>query len=219
MLQRPRFCSEATPDVAILLPHRLVAILFWTPLMTTRFAIQGSYLLPLLIFLVACSKEKMESMVNTVKDQAKSISESAVIAEVVPATGKAVVQLSSPVEMKASYARLYNIGDGRPGVVQFTSYEPEKGPNAYPALLIRANTTATSLEALAGQTLMGRVYFQQSSGTPVLATPDSALVDLSIAPLDPKKKAIDTTIGIITLYDAKGQSSACNGITLEGLLP
>ena len=85
-----------------------------------------------------CSKEKLAEMANTVndkvKEQAKNITESAVVAEVIPATGRAEIKVTPPVESKAAYARLYVIGDGRPGVVQFTSYDPDKGPNTYPAL-------------------------------------------------------------------------------------
>jgi len=174
----------------------------------------------------ACSKEKMDEMVSSVKQQAQTVTEQAkaiaaspALAEIVPATGRSEVQLPTPLSTNAAYFRLYSFEDGRPGVVQFTSYDPEKGPNAYPALLVRANTVATSVSAVAGQTLMGRVFLQAASGSPVLMTPEGALVDVDIAPLNPEIKTINASIGSVTLYDAKGQASTASGIIVEGVQP
>ena len=170
-----------------------------------------------------CSKEKLKEMANTVndkvKEQAKNISESAVVAEVIPATGRAEIKVSPPAESKAAYARLYVIGDGRPGVVQFTSYDPDKGPNTYPALLIRANTTATSLDSLGGQTLNAQVFFQPQNGAAILSTGESGVVPITIAPIDPGKKTLNATMAAGSLIDPTGKSTAVDGITIEGLMP
>lgn len=160
----------------------------------------------------------MASTVNDkVKEQAKNLTETA--AKVIPPTGRAEIKVSPPVESKAAYARLYVIGDGRPGVVQFTSYDPDKGPNTYPALLIRANTTATSLESLGGQTLNAQVFFQPQNGAAILSTGESGVVPITIAPIDPGKKTLEATMAAGSLIDPTGNSTAVDGITIEGLMP
>lgn len=175
----------------------------------------------LLPIATGCSKEKLKEMANTVndkvKEQAKTMTESAAV--VLPPTGKAEIKVSPPAESKAAYARLYVIGDGRPGVVQFTSYDPDKGPNTYPALLIRANTTATSLDSLGGQTLNAQVFFQPQNGAAILSTGESGVVPITIAPIDPGKKTLNATMAAGSLVDPTGNSTAVDGITIEGLMP
>ncbi len=166
-----------------------------------------------------CSKEKMDEMVNTVKEQAKTISESAAVVDVLPATGRAEVKLSPPVAMTVAYVRLYSVGDGRPGVVQFTSYDPDKGPNTFPALLVRAMTSATSLDGLAGQTLNAKVFFQAQSSGPVLSTGESGVLQATVSPLDPNVKTINASIAAGSLVDSSGKAVPFGGITVEGVQP
>ncbi len=174
----------------------------------------------LLAFVMAgCSQEKLDEMVSNVKDKAQVITQAAVVAEVIPATGHATINVSPPVKVNVAYARLYATGDGRPAVVQFTTYDPDKGPQNYPALLVRATTPATSLESLAGQSLSAKVFFQQSSAHGVLSSGDEGLVAVEIAPLDPNKKTLDATIPAGSLVDAMGTPTTLGGITIEGVLP
>jgi len=170
-----------------------------------------------------CSQEKLKEMANsvneTVREQADNLNKVAVDAEIIPVSGRAEIMLTPPVEMKAAYARLYVTGDGRPGVLQFTSYDPDKGPNTFPALLIRANTTATSIAGLGGQSLNAQVFFQTQSGGAILSTGETGLVPVTIAPADPSKKTLDATIAAGSLIDSAGKPTAIGGITIEGVTP
>ncbi len=187
----------------------------------------GSLSLALMLLLLSgCSKEKMDEMVNSVKEQANVVAEkakasaeaatnSSVIADILPPSGEAKVMMSPPVSMSSAYARFYTMGDGRPEVIQWTSYEPEAGPNTYPALLIRATTTATTVSSLAGQSLSGDIYFQAQSGGPVWTSKE--LVNITVAPQNAESKTLDASIGPIQFIDATGQATQVNGITVQGV--
>jgi hypothetical protein len=190
----------------------------------------GGVVLGVLVAILAvslgCSKEKLEGMAAAVQDQAKAVTdqaktlaESTPLADVIPATGKAEVLLSPPVTSGAAHARFHVIGDGRPSVLQFTTYDPEKGPETFPALLIRATTDATSTQGIAGQTLQADVYLQVDGNGQVLTTAGVAQVPLVIAPLDPAAGTLNGRIESVTLVDADGNRSVASGVTVEGLLP
>lgn len=182
--------------------------------------------LSVLVIPLGCSKEKLEDMAAAVQDQAKvvtdkakTLAESTPLAEVIPATGKAEVLLSPPVTSASAHVRLHVIGDGRPSVLQFTTYDPDKGPETFPALLIRATTDATSTQGIAGQTLQAEVYLQAASDAQVLTTAGVAQVPLVIAPLDPDAGTLNGRIDSVTLVDADGNRSVASGVIVEGLLP
>jgi hypothetical protein len=176
---------------------------------------------------LGCSKEKLADMAaaavqdqaQVVTDQAKTLAESTPLAEVIPATGKAEVLLSPPVTTASAHVRLHVIGDGRPSVLQFTTYDPDKGPETFPALLIRATTDAQSTQGIEGQTLQADVYLQVTSDAEVLTTAGVAQVPLVVAPVDPDAGTLTGRIDSVTLVDADGNRSVASGVTVEGLLP
>jgi hypothetical protein len=182
---------------------------------------------------IGCSKEKLAEIAAAAKDQAQSIQDKAAqvqqqardvtastpIPESLSSSGRTVIGLPSPVESSSGYFRFYKIGDGRSSIIQFTSYEPEKGPNTYPALLLRATTTAESPQMLAGQSLNADVYLQTTLDTAVMTNAENSTVTLGIAIPDPQSKNIKGQIGPMVLVDTDGTSTNVNQIIVEGRLP
>jgi hypothetical protein len=123
------------------------------------------------------------------------------------------------VTTASAHVRLHVIGDGRPSVLQFTTYDPDKGPETFPALLIRATTDAQSTQGIEGQTLQADGYLQVTSDAEVLTTAGVAQVPLVVAPVDPDAGTLTGRIDSVTLVDADGNRSVASGVTVEGLLP
>ncbi len=169
--------------------------------------------------LAGCSKEKLQEVVEAAKVE-PLVQSAAVVAEVIPATGRSEVQLgSSPLNATATYVRLYSIGDGRPNIVQWTSYSPEAGPQTYPAILARANTSATTLQSLAGQPLAPTIYVQASNGSPVLSSSDIQAIQGAVQAVNEQDKTLTLRVGPCQLTSPTGEQVAVQGITMEGVLP
>lgn len=174
-----------------------------------------------LFFQTGCSKEKMDEMVTAAKDKAAEVSQSvqnnATVAEILPATGKAEVQIAGgPIRATATYVRFYSVGDGRPNVVQWTSYEPDGGPQTYPAILARGTTSATDLQSLVGQSLATTLYIQSANGSAVL-TNSIAPVQGSVQSYNEKDKTLSLSIGPCQLLSPTGEQVDVQAISMEGL--
>ena len=177
-----------------------------------------------LLVQAGCSKEKLDEMVTAAKDKASEINQTVqsnpTVADILPASGKAEVQIASgPIRATATYVRLYSIGDGRPNVVQWTSYEPEAGPQTYPALLARGTTAATSLQSLAGQPLATTLYVQSTSTSPVLSNSGTAPVQATVQNYNEQDKTLALQIGPCQLISATGERVDVQSIQMEGVLP
>jgi len=176
-----------------------------------------------------CSKEKLEEMAAAVQDQATNVQKQArdmaastPLAEVIPASGRAEVGLPSPVQCSTGYVRLYVIGDGRPSIVQFTSYDPEQGPNSYPALLVRAITDATTPQMLGGKTLDAEVYLQAVADGPLMTLAANATIPFVVSAPEtqgPQSGMIMGSASSVTLIDTTGNSVVASQIVVEGRLP
>ena len=171
----------------------------------------------LLGLFAGCSKEKMDAMVNTVKDQANAIASNPTIAKVLPATGNVQLAMTPPVSTTAAYVKIHKIGDGRPNVVHFTSYEPTGGPNQFPAILVRGITTANEVAELAGKNVAASVYVQTKSGASVYRTRPGDVIEMSISPPVADKNTVAATLPGFTLYDPQGQPMVVSQMTWEAV--
>jgi len=183
--------------------------------------------------LFGCSREKLEEMAASVQEQAKSVQEQATavqeqaraltesspMSSIVASSGRTTIGLPAPIEASSGFVRLYVIGDGRPSVVQFTSYDPAEGPNVFPALLLRAETDATSSQMLDGKTVQATVFLQTTSDGPILTTSESASVPLAISVADGASPMLVGRASSITLVDTAGNASMAGEIVVEGKLP
>lgn len=200
----------------------------------------GVSLLAFALFVIAfhsgCSKEKLEEMAAAVQDQAAKVQDQAKnvqqqardmaastpLADVIPASGRAEIGLPSPVESGSGYVRLYVIGDGRPSVVQFTSYDPDAGPHTFPALLVRATTDAASPQTLHGKTLDADVFLQTAADGPVmtLAPGTTAAFSISAGGADGSQNdVVVARASSVNLVDTSGNTTVANQIVVEGRLP
>jgi len=183
--------------------------------------------------LFGCSREKLEEMAASIQEQTKNvqtqatavqeqtraIAESSPMSTVVASSGRTTISLPAPIESSTGFVRLYVIGDGRPSIVQFTSYDPTEGPNVFPALLLRAETEATSSQMLDGKTVQATVFLQATSDGPILTTPESASVPLVISLADVASQKLVGRASSVTLVDTAGNPSIAGEIVVEGKLP
>ncbi len=193
---------------------RFVSIQQWRP-------IWGSFLIIGLVVLCGCSKEELVTMTSTMQQKAKEaiaeVNEIPVVADILPPQGSGQVQLTTPVAIQTAYVRFYPVGEGRPSVIQWTSYDPEAGPETYPALLVRATTSASTLDQIVDQTLPSEIYFQASKDADVLSLPLGSFIDLTVARSQPNSKLVLATVAAGELYDPSGARHAISGITIEGV--
>jgi len=182
---------------------------------------------------LGCSKEKLEEMAAAVKDQAESVQGKAMevqqqardmaastpLAEVLPATGRTEIGLPSPLETQAGYARFYKIDDARQAVVQFTSYDPDKGPHVFPALLIRAKVDVSSLQMLAGKSIDAEVYLQAVADGPVMTLAPNSTIAFEITSPEPQSGSLVARSGTLTLVDPNGVTTVVNQLIVDGRMP
>jgi hypothetical protein len=171
--------------------------------------------------LAGCSKDKLDEIVEQAKQKAgevsQSVQETAKAAQQSAAqaaqtaqeqaglAGSVEITLDAPVKTQACYARLVAFRDGRPGMLQLTSHwlTPQE---AFPSILIHAQTEAASLSELAGQTLAAQVFVMPQSGGPVWRTAEGETAQLKIVSVDDQSLKAELVGG--TLIQVGGEQSA-----------
>lgn len=181
------------------------------------------HLVSLLVLAPGCSQEKLNEVVASVKEKAAEVNaqarQSEVLAEILPATGNAEVQMTPPVSTKIAYVRLESVDGGRPRVVQWTTYNPENGPNSYPAILVRATTEASNIESLAQQSLRGDVYIQATEDATVWTNRKSEPVAIAVSAVNTQDKTLGIAISSVTLVSPEGEEQLASSIRIQGALP
>jgi hypothetical protein len=96
--------------------------------------------------------------------------------------GAIELQLDAPVTASGCYAALYTFSDGRPSVVQITSYN-DPTAESFPSVMLRAQTSAKAPGDLSGQKLSAKAFVQENPDGPVWSA-DAKPLELTISAAD-----------------------------------
>lgn len=105
-----------------------------------------------------------------------------VVKQATGGAGTIELTLDAPVTASGCYAALYSFSDGRPSVVQITSYN-DPAAESFPSIFLRAETTAKAPAELQGQKLSAKAFVQENPGGPVWSA-DTKPLELTIASAD-----------------------------------
>ncbi len=157
----------------------------------------------MLLFLVAlivpagCSKEEMKQAYEEAKAKTESLTESAVqaVEDKLPESGSITLEMTPAAKARQADVEVISIGDGRPNVVQIVTYDPSAGTRTFPAVLLHGTTSATSVSALAGETVNCDLYFQASPTAPIAMTKPGGSVAVTFGSLNVDDNALPATLG------------------------
>lgn len=142
----------------------------------------------LLALFASCDKvpsfDEAKKAVTGSVDQATQTVQNATedVKQITGAAGTIELQLDSPVKSTGCYAALHVFSDGRPSVLQITSYNDPSG-ESFPSMILRAETKAKSPSELKGQKLLAKAFVQESDKSPVWQAVETPL-DLTVSAAD-----------------------------------
>ena len=154
-----------------------------------------------------CSKEEMNQALETAKSKAESMTNSAVEAaeETLPEAGEVTLNFKpDSIAISNAALDLISIGDGRPNVVQISTYNPNASSRSYPALLLHGTTNMSTASSLAGEKVQCDVYYQESENSPIAMTQPGEAMTVAFQQYNPTDKALTATFGIISLRGSDG---------------
>lgn len=165
---------------------------------------QTSIFLAMLVLPLAlgCSKEQMEQALETAKSKTKAMTTSAVesVEKQLPESGEITLNLQpDPIVISNAEIELISIGDGRPNVVQITTYAPETSSRSYPMVLLHGTTNTATTANLAGEKVRCDFYYQQSAASPIAMTKPGEALTVVFQPSNPTNNALTATFGMISL--------------------
>ncbi|MDA9934546.1 hypothetical protein OAG76_00545 [Rubripirellula sp.] len=162
----------------------------------------------LVLFLApGCSKEEMDQALETAKSKTKSMTNSAVVAveETLPESGEVTLNIKpNPIAISNAELDLISIGDGRPNVVQITTYDPDASSRSYPALLLHGITNMSTASSLAGEKVQCDVYYQASETSPIAMTQPGEAMTVAFQQYNPTDQALTATLGMISMLGSDG---------------
>lgn len=150
-----------------------------------------------------CSKEEFNDLVDKTKEAVSETKDK--VEKQVLETGNISLLMSPPIEFDRAIVEVISVGDGRPSVIQITTYDPASGPKAGASLMLHGTTTATSADALANQTVPCSLFLQPASGL-MARSPEGTSVTVSFTTVDREAGTISGTIGGATLEAADGKT-------------
>jgi len=156
------------------MPHMSQRVPFVYPWLGSRVSV---LCVLLMVTLFGCKQEQLEQLAKQVKEQ--TIDRVPAPMKVVR-TGAFKLKIVDPIETNEANSRLIVIGDGRPNVLQLRSYQ-NMSTDKYPMILVQANTSASNLSQLSGQTLNATVYITASKYEPIWSCLDQSTASLTIA--------------------------------------
>ena len=168
-----------------------------------------------------CSKEEMNQALETAKSKAESMTNSAVEAaeETLPEAGEVTLNFKpDSIAISNAALDLISIGDGRPNVVQISTYNPNASSRSYPALLLHGTTNMSTASSLAGEKVQCDVYFQKSENSPIAMTQPGEAMTVAFQQYNPTDKALTATFGIISLRGSDGSVIQIEGGNVLGVI-
>ncbi|NNE00616.1 MAG: hypothetical protein HKN47_25150 [Pirellulaceae bacterium] len=185
------------------------------------------FMIACLMIAGGCSKDEMKEMAASVQQQSqdfavrtKEYTQSAVqvVEQQLPASGSVSLRLSPPVEMDSAKVEVISVGDGRPNVVQISTYDLNALPGKFPCLLIHGTTDVETSASLTGRTVACDFYFQASASSPITMTPPGKSVAVTFAEFDVSKNTLKASIGSASLVGSDGKAVMFNGGTVMALV-
>ena len=155
-----------------------------------QFLFRGAMAAFVAAWLAGCDKvpslEDAKKSVTGAVDQATQVVENTneTVKQATGAAGSIQLQLDAPVTSSGCYPMLYVFSDGRPSVLQITSYN-DPTAESFPSLILRAETKAKSSAELSGQKLSAKAFVQENKDGPVWQAIDKPL-ELTISAADEK---------------------------------
>lgn len=164
--------------------------------------------LPCIVALVlnvvtGCSKKEMSQALETAKSKTRAFTNSAVeaVEETRPESGEVTLNLA-PNRITISNAELdlISIGDGRPNVVQITTYDPDASSRSYPRFLLHGITNISTASNLAGEKVQCDVYYQESETSPTAMTQPGEAMTVTFQRNNSTAKVLTATLAMISLH-------------------
>jgi hypothetical protein len=125
--------------------------------------------------------------------------------------GTMQLTLDGPVQTSGCYATLHAFSDGRPNVLQITSYN-NPSAEAFPSVILRATTKSKSLEELAGETISAQCFVQTSADGPIWQATDKPLkLEISLSDGSVVEAAVSGTLTNVQTGDTKEISGTVTG--------
>jgi hypothetical protein len=104
------------------------------------------------------------------------------------------LSMNAPVTLESCHGRVVAFTDGRPTIVQLTSYTGASG-ESFPSVMLRMLVSTTSPATMVGQTVKGELFVQLQPGGTVWCSPAGEFVDVSIVSFGRDALSVDITGG------------------------
>lgn len=145
-----------------------------------------------------CSKGDLDQFVDKAKNMASEGANVAgenleaateamqgVAADAQGLAGSIDLSVGQPAQTSSCFANFVPQGAGRPTVLQLQSYRTAE-QETYPAVFLRAQVQAASLNELADQVVEARLFVQPQADSPILFSEPASPVQLKIVSIDDK---------------------------------
>jgi len=156
-------------------------------------------LVPLVL---GCSKEEMSQALESAKSKTKAMTASAVeaVEDKLPESGSITLDRTpQPVTISQADITLISVGDGRPNVVQITSYNPSSASRSYPALLLHGITNLSTASSLEGEKIACDLYLQESETSPITMTEPGHAIVVDFQQYNSVENTLTANLGMISL--------------------
>ena len=169
----------------------------------------------LVLFLApGCSKEELNQALESAKSKTKSLTSSTVeaVEEIVPVSGEVILNFkTNPIKIANAEIDLIRIRDGRPNVVQITTYDPDTFIRSYPILLLHGITHISTATSLAGETIQCDVYYQERETSPIAMTLPGEAITFTFQQYNPTDQLFTASLGMISLHKSDGSTIQVDG--------
>ena len=128
-----------------------------------------------------------------------------------PETGQISLMMNPPLDFGQAKIELVAVGDGRPSMMQITSYDPDSGPGEGANLLIHGRTTATNVKELAGQKIECSLFLRTDTPQSVARSTNEHPVSLTVHEINVENSTLQATLSQSQLASADHQRIPMNG--------
>jgi hypothetical protein len=147
----------------------------------------------------------VQQATQAVENAAETVRQTAGVA------GTMQLTLDGPVQASGCYATLNAFSDGRPSVLQITSYN-NPSAESFPSVILRATTKSKTLDELAGETVSAQCFVQTSADGPIWQASDKPLnLEISLSDGSVVEAAVSGTLINVQTGDSKEISGTVTG--------
>ena len=128
----------------------------------------------------------------------------------VPTVGERIeIKLAEPVETEQCVAKMVSLGEGRPSVLQLSSYS-NAATESFPSIHLRAIVPPEQADSLQGQELSGMLNIQYEPDGPIWYSGEHDAVRLRVIELTPERIECELIGGQLTNITT-GETTAATG--------